>query len=59
MNKPHSFKLGYNTNSWGRTPNLDEMFNDIAQCGWKGVELISLSLDSALKVAILSIAALL
>ena len=45
MNKPHSFKLGYNTNSWGRTPNLDEMFNDIAQCGWKGVELISLSLD--------------
>ena len=45
MNKSHSFKLGYNTNSWGKTPNQDEMFNDIAKAGWKGVELISLSLD--------------
>ena len=45
MNRPHCFKLGYNTNSWGKTPDLDEMFNDIANAGWKGVELISLSLD--------------
>ena len=45
MNIPHCFKLGYNTNSWGKTPDLDEMFNDIANAGWKGVELISLSLD--------------
>ncbi len=45
MNKPNSFKLGYNTNSWGATPILDEMFSNIAKAGWKGVELISLSLD--------------
>ena len=45
MVKTHSFRLGYNTNSWGATPDLEEMFGNIAKAGWEGVELISLSLD--------------
>ncbi len=45
MNNGRPFRLGYNTNSWGRTPDLDAMLGDIAGAGWEGVEFIGLSLD--------------
>lgn len=45
MTTGRPFRLGYNTNSWGRTPDLDVMLGDIAGAGWEGVEFITLSLD--------------
>ena len=33
MTTGRPFRLGYNTNSWGRTPDLDAMLGDIAGAG--------------------------
>ena len=45
METPRPFRLGYNTNTWIPTPNLDEMLSAIAGAGWEGVEFINISTD--------------
>ena len=45
MTTGRPFRLGYNTNSWGPTPDLDTMLGDVAGAGWEGVEFITVSLD--------------
>jgi inosose dehydratase len=45
MSAEKSMRLGYNTNGWAPTPNLDAMLETIAGAGWEGVEFISIALD--------------
>ncbi len=45
MSEGRTFRLGYNTLTWGATPDMDEMLGAISGAGWEGVEFISASLD--------------
>ncbi len=45
MTTGRTFRLGYNTLTWGATPDMEEMLGAISGAGWEGVEFISSSLD--------------